>query len=129
MQIAEDGLQRKLVEWETDLQYLARQPAIGLLTSGSLNRAQRQASSLELESFFIQFLRLRKDYVKSVRLFDRFGRERVVVDENGASRNYGNASGQPFFQRGMSQRPFQAIATLHKEKDEIQVTGNLQVEG
>jgi len=119
IKIAEDGLQRKLVEWETDLQYLARQKAIGTLAAGVLNKSQRRASTQEIESFFIQFRRLRKDYVKSVRLFDRFGREKVVVDENGSSRDYVNVSHMPFYQRGMSQRPFQAISTLHRENDEI----------
>ena len=119
IKIAEDGLHRKLVEWETDLQYLARQKAIGALAAGVLNKSQRRSSTQEIESFFIQFRRLRKDYVKSVRLFDRFGREKVVVDENGVSRDYVDVSRMPFYQRGMSQRPFQAISTLHKENDEI----------
>ena len=119
MKIAQDGLQRKLVEWETDLQYLARQKSIAQLLATSSNNARRQASTLESEAFFIQFLRLRKDYIKSIRLIDRYGRERVLVDENGASRDFTNVTRSPFFQRGMAQRPFQAIPTLHKYNENL----------
>lgn len=109
MKIAADGFERKVVEWQSDLQYLARQSEV---ISTVVAKRRNRSSVQNLESLFREFLKLRKDYVTSIRLVDRFGRERVVVDTTGPSRNYMNVSRKGFFQRAMAQRAFGAIATL-----------------
>jgi len=131
MRIAEDGFKRKVVEWQSDLQFLARHESAIRIAARTVPRSQVTRNARNVEDYFRQFLKLRKQFVKSVRLVDRYGRERIVVDENGPSRHFMNVEKDAFFQRGMAQRPFESVGTLvfDGEKTNFEFTIPLMADG
>lgn len=113
----QQNLQRMVREWQGELQNLARQR---FATNLVLRQSNRKAPAKEirvLEQIYREYIGLRKEYIKSIRLIDRFGIERIVVDQNGASRNYLNVSRETFFRKTMSLRPFEPAGSLNAKKD------------
>ncbi|MDH5692975.1 MAG: cache domain-containing protein, partial [Gammaproteobacteria bacterium] len=111
MQAEEENLKRSVREWQKDLYLISREGTAARLA----RKAGRRSINTErtrLEETFRAYMRLRKDYIESIRLVDSRGNERVVVDRQGPSREYLKVFSEKFYRNAMAERPFRAVGTL-----------------